>query len=565
MVYRKSLKTDSPKVTKKYVLSIKAYLNEGITVSKSELDKFIEMVISNRVNYVVQLAKAATEPLSNTSKSYFSNWYTSVKKAVHHNWNMDNEYDSRYSQSLEKMEYPSYNDYLSNKMDQAILTDPVTKAVSVYSHEEEDYQIDESHQFYENFQYPSHDLEYYNSLNLIVNKHTQNMANALREEQFTTLKAELTELKTKFSTLLPKDLQTSPSAQSVEPELPTTPYFKDIESDIADFIDAHPKLKPKTKGAYKSKFIWIAPALKDYRLSEINENILEDVWNRLRTLPSAPKAEKYGLPQDYHGTREQKEYIWSYFDNDNCDDIEVPLKDRLADSTLKEIKQLLVITFKWAIRNKFIKSNPVVEAILPTDGAVSKRVPLPIKTVNKIAKYCLDNLQEHESWPVLIMIYHGMRNEEVCNLTTKNIIRDKHTMVVYMRIVAGKTKNAVREVPIHKNVLKAGFVEYVVSKESEENEENEESKLFDTTSQKLTLKFNHYRELFNIPQRTEYNELLNLYSLRHNVITQLQNSKTPSSAHITKLVGHGSTNITLNYTHADYLLYQKMIDEINYD
>jgi integrase len=441
-------------------------------------------------------------------------------------------------------------------MDKTILADPLTQAVSVYSQDEKEYHIDESHQFYDDFLYPSHNSEFYSFLKDSLDKHTKNMANALREEQFTSLKAELTELKAKFGKLLPEKLQASTQPLPVEPEIPNTPYFKDIESDIAGFIDRNTAIKDKTKSSYKAKFMWISPALKDYRLAEINENILEDVWNRLRTLPSANKAKNLGLPQDYNGKREQKEYIWSYFDNDNSDDKEVPLKDRLATSTLKEIKQLLVITFKWAIRKRYIKSNPVAEAILPTDGAVSKRVPLPIKLVNQIAKYCLANLQERESWAVLIMTYHGMRNEEVCNLTRKDIITDQDTMVVYMRIVDGKTKNAIREVPIHKDVIKAGFIEYVESKDN---------KLFDTTSQKLTLKFNHYRELFNIPSKTKYNELLNLYSLRHNVITQLQNSKTPSSAHITKLVGHGSTNITLNYTHANYLLYQKMIDEISYD
>lgn len=550
-VYRKSLKTDSPKVTKKYVSSIKAYLNEGITMSKSELDEFIEMLISNQVNYVVQLAKAATEPLSKTSKSYFNNWYASVKVAVHNNWDINNQNDPRCSQ--EEIAFPSYNEYLSYKMDKTILSDPLTQAVSVYSHEEEDYQIDESHQFYDDFLYPSHNSEFYSFLKDSLDKHTKNMANALREEQFTSLRAELTEIKTKFATLLPEKLQASTQPVPVEPELPITPYFKDIESDVANFIDGNTDIKEKTKRSYKAKFMWIAPALKDYRLSEITEDILEDVWSRLRKLPSAPKAEKYGLLKGYNGKQEQKEYIWSYFDND---DIEIPLEDRLSTSTLKETQQYIVNVFFWAIRKEYIERNPTDLARLYTDGAVSKRVPLPIKTVNEIANYCLNNLQERESWAVLIMIYHGMRNEEVCRLTANDIITDQDTMVVYMKIVDGKTKNAIREVPIHKNVLKAGFIEYVQSKED---------KLFDTTSQKLTVKFKHYRRLFNIAPRTEANELLNLYSLRHNVITQLQSNQTASSDLIYKLVGHGSKNITINYTHANYLLYQKMIDEINYD
>jgi integrase len=299
--------------------------------------------------------------------------------------------------------------------------------------------------------------------------------------------------------------------------------------------------------------MWLAPALGDYRLSEINDELLEEVWNALRQLPAKNDSKKYGLAQTHKTEEEHIKNIWSFFENN---EEHIAPKDRISKTSLKEIKRYLVCAIKWGKRKGHINSNPLEDVSLPVDGVATPRVPLPISTVRQITDYCLSNIQEPESWPVLIMIYHGMRNEEISNLTINDIITDPDSNVVYMNITDGKTENAIRKVPIHDKILKTGFMEYV---------DNRKHKLFDTTSAKLTLKFTHYRKLLQIPVKTEAGELLNLYSLRHNVITQLQDGDIGKADHVYKLVGHGNKTITLNYTHTNLLLLQRMINQVNYD
>lgn len=549
--YRKSLKTDSPKKTRKYVLLIKEFLDKENFVHKSELDKFIELLLTNQLNNVVRLGKAAAEPLSDTSKSYFNRWYNSVERTLDQNWNIT----QHATGNTEEENYPSFNDFISTELERTCKNSYLADIMIPSSSNEEEYNsgIDTEHDFYYDFLFPTKSREYYYHLSDTINNHSNGMATALKNKQYLNLKAELDELKSKFSSLLPRELAPVASSNLSTSNEQNSPYLKDIEAELTSFIDKATNIGDSAKKGYKSGLKWIFPALGNYRVAEINEDILEDVWNSLLSFPKRSKAKEYGVPQSSKKTEEQIKNIWDYCENG---DIEVLFNDRISKTTLKEIKQSLKSIFSWSIRQKHLIKSPLVEARLKTDGSVTKRTMLPLEIVREIINHCLRSLCEPESWPVLIMAYHGMRNEEVTSLTKDNIITDAESNIVYINILDGKTTNAKRKIPIHSKVLKAGFMEYV---------DKREDKLFDLKAKNLTLKFNHYRKLFQIPRTTEGGELLNLYSLRHNVITQLQDNLETKSDHIYKLVGHGNQHITINYTHANYLLFQIMINKINYD
>ena len=51
---------------------------------KKDVDQFIEMLISNKVNEVVRIGKAMTDPLSATANSYFTHWLA-VTDSVRYN------------------------------------------------------------------------------------------------------------------------------------------------------------------------------------------------------------------------------------------------------------------------------------------------------------------------------------------------------------------------------------------------------------------------------------------------------------------------------------------------
>jgi len=549
--YRRSLRTDSPKQTKKYVLSIQTFIDKEAAVSKPELDRFIELLITNQLNHVVRLGKAATQPLSDTSKSYFSRWHNNIKNILDENWN-----NEQHGIGItEGIKYRSFNDFIGDELENTCKRSNL-RDIIIPSNLDEEGNIegeDTEHEFYYDFLYPTKHSIYYDHLSSTIDTHSQAMSLALKNKQHLHLRAEFNELKAKFSSLLPDELIPVVSSKPSISSEPASPYLKDIEEDILSFIDKATNIEDTTKKGYKSGLKWIFPALSNYRISEINEDILEDIWNCLLQLPKRSKAKDYGVIQYSTNIEKQIKNIWDYCEGG---EIEVLIKDRIAKTTLKEIKQALKSIFSWATRNNHLIKSPLVEARLKAEGSVTKRTMLPLNKVREITVHCLNNLHEPESWAVLLMAYHGMRNEEVTSLTKNNIITDTDSNVVYINILDGKTTNAKRRIPIHSEVLKAGFMEYV---------DKREDSLFDLTSHKLTLKFNHYRELFQIPLKTGEGELLNLYSLRHNVITQLQDNKDTKSDHIYKLVGHGNKNITINYTHANYLLFQRIINNISYD
>jgi integrase len=549
--YRKSLKTDSPKQTRKYVLSIKAFVDKEILVNKSELDKFIELLLSNQLNHVVRLAKAATQPLSDTSKSYFSRWYKGIESTLDQNWNIT----QHRMGNIEEENYPSFNDFISNELEKTCERSYLRDMIIPFYSGEEGYNesIDTEHDLYHDFLFPTKSREYYHHLSYTIDTHSKAMALALKNKQHLHLKAEFKELKNKFSSLLPNELMPMKNSNLEQQNELKSPYFKDVHEEVSSYIDTIPKITQKTKNAYKSKVMWLTPALGEYRISEINADILEDVWNSLRKLPTQFKAINYGISKNKVKKQEHIKNIWNFCQSNN---IEVQSKDNLSTSTLKEIRQYLSNTFEWSERQSHIEKSPLTLSRLDTDGPVNKRTLLPLITVKKIISYCLDNIGERESFPVLIMAYHGMRNEEITSLTKANIVTEPNTRIVYINILDGKTNNSKRRIPIHNEVIKAGFMEYIDKKEH---------KLFEVNSAQLTLKFNSYRKLFEIPTKTETDELLNLYSLRHNVITQLQNSPIISEDHVYKLVGHGTKNTTINYTHENYLLFQRMINQVSYD
>ena len=125
---------------------------------------------------------------------------------------------------------------------------------------------------------------------------------------------------------------------------------------------------------------------------------------------------------------------------------------------------------------------------------------------------------------------------------------------------AGSTKTiaANRLVPIHDELINMGFLDYVNS--------SKDGKIFDKTSKYLT---NFYsstlRSECEIPNSNELSENLNLYSLRHTVITKLQGENV-NQAITQQLVGHSKqASVTSGYTH-NIPLYElhKHLNKVSY-
>jgi integrase len=62
-------------------------------------------------------------------------------------------------------------------------------------------------------------------------------------------------------------------------------------------------------------------------------------------------------------------------------------------------------------------------------------------------------------WVPMIGAYSGMRSGEICSLTIADVRQEDGTW--FFDITAAKTEAGVRRVPVHSEIIKAGFLEYV--------------------------------------------------------------------------------------------------------
>lgn len=219
--------------------------------------------------------------------------------------------------------------------------------------------------------------------------------------------------------------------------------------------------------------------------------------------------------------------------------------------------------FAWATDiAEYITKNPA-----PSTPPIHKRLPIPserkTKRANfydedalKIINYCKDDLTHPYHWAILLMAYHGVRNSEAVNLNRADIITHRDTQIPYIYIRGGKTDAAERRIPIHRELISLGFLEF-----SEVND-----KLFNFKTAKLSsYYFNTLRPKLRLPELSDEGLLLSLYSFRHSVTTKMgrMNIGEPQRKY---LIGH--RDVTSSYTHLlepkDFIGFKGIINRVSY-
>jgi integrase len=230
-------------------------------------------------------------------------------------------------------------------------------------------------------------------------------------------------------------------------------------------------------------------------------------------------------------------------------------EDVVASKTAKEYLKLLQSFYNFLHVKHIIDDNPIKKMRTRIPNGKNKRGAFEDLTVRKIIDYCSLQNDSMKKWPILIMAFSGMRNGEVMQLRAEDIKLCEETSVNYMHITRDsgsvKTDAGIRKVPIHKELLDLGFIEFVKSQCNE--------KLFTKESKFLTKFYTSSIKLScSIPDKNEFDENLTLYSLRHTVITKLQECNV-NKAITQQIVGHSKqSSITDDYTHKISL---KKLDE----
>lgn len=540
-VYRKSLKTDSPSQCRQYVSGIIAFIKRskvlGVKVEKADMDSFIEMLLSNKLNEVVRLGKAVTDPMSNTARSYFDIWYRQTDELRGEQYHHDSaDFGYMGITPPPRPTFQPYTQWLSTRFESVANYCHLSSALSNFD-EDGNREIDTDHPMYWEFKFPSHISEWFTHLDRQISNHAKNIGNAVSKNHSVRARMELTELKTKFSDLLP---DTPPSVQPIEIEETTSPIFKDVVSEYLHY--AKSKIgKKKQAEPEKHMRLW-SQDFADLPLDKIFlENIL-DTWDTINNFPKGKV-----------GSEEDLKTKWMYATSGET------LGELMGFETAKKYKQELRNFFSWASDIKrYTNNNPIANesTYKYLEDFKDRKIPRTKFTVQQsrtIVNYCKDNLSDLRNWAVLLMAYQGMRNSEVLNLKKADIITDSDSNVVYLFVRKGKSVNAVRKVPVHSQLIKLGFRQFVDNLTT--------NKLFNFNS--LSPYYVKMREDLQIPQKAEDGNRLSLYSFRHTVISQLT-TKDVNRGKQDAIVGHASSEVQAGYTHIDLLELQKEVNKISY-
>ncbi|MCO7251662.1 hypothetical protein [Pseudoalteromonas sp. Ps84H-4] len=534
-------------------------------MSKSDIDEFIEMLISNHVNDVVRTAKAITEPLSTTASSYFKQWYREIDsiRTAQHN------YDKYEPWAFPRPEFSSYSQWLSQKV--TYNYDYLRNALSEPISNTGEYEIDQDHDHYTYFQFPTLENERYGHLSSIISNAAEKIAKANDNNNTMLAKMHLDSLKSNFAEFLPSEKSTKIVSENQEDTAPPKNIFlEDIEEDFWEHL-RKTKTDVKDFEYYKTNlnapYQMLIVAFAGQSLDTVTHEEIEDVWSIICKLPKLrnldPKRYGFDIREKFANNDDKKarqhQTLWHYIrdaDQEQLNEFSVP--ELITTSRLSDWRVAFKEAFQFLKYKQLIKSNPIVEyglSLKIPKNRLQPRAKMPDDIASLIVDYCSDNTHKKYSWAVLIMALSGMRNEEVTNLHYDDIITDPDTGIKCFYVRTGKTINAQRRVPIHHKLIELGFIDFVESKAG--------TVLFDFESSQLTNHFNFFRSEFNIPQCDQWGHKITLYSFRHAVIDKI--NKSLNNEHIYHLVGHSNNNTaTKNYTTADMKLYEDTINSIDY-
>ncbi|ELA3110035.1 tyrosine-type recombinase/integrase [Vibrio vulnificus] len=230
-------------------------------------------------------------------------------------------------------------------------------------------------------------------------------------------------------------------------------------------------------------------------------------------------------------------------------------RDRLIEKGLsaKTVKEYIAANkqfFDYCERIELIEKN-VFKAIKAPKSrgtkASQQRDRWQLKDLKRL--FCSSEFRKKDvqfQWTTKVQVYQGCRPSEVCQLTTNDIqvidgvscitISDSDTE---QRL---KTSNAVRTIPLHNQLIKEGFLDYV-----QDRREQKQKQLFDYKphgdNKDWSFRYRTNLGKLQTAMGMKPNARPTAYSFRHTFIDELKIANTPEHI-VAEIVGHAHPNIT---------------------
>ena len=211
--------------------------------------------------------------------------------------------------------------------------------------------------------------------------------------------------------------------------------------------------------------------------------------------------------------------------------IDIAVKKGKGHETLSNIRFVCEIVFNYALQNDIVNKNYAEFLTVPPKGAAkTKKIPFSDEEIIRVW-----NSKNENSGSVLILLYTGMRINELLKIKTKYIHLKERYMVTGSKTDAGKD----RIIPIALPIL--NIIEKLY------NEENE----YLITENGKQIKPNYYRDKMWSPVMRELHMSHLPHECRHTFCTICDDAGM-SEATLQKIVGHKGKNITQSvYIHKD--------------
>ena len=214
----------------------------------------------------------------------------------------------------------------------------------------------------------------------------------------------------------------------------------------------------------------------------------------------------------------------------------------VSSGTTSQVKSILNMIFDFAIRNEFIDKNPVNYLEVKKHKPVLER---KIFTSDEIA-ILWENINFNLVDTILIMIYTGLRIEEILNLKNENINLEERYCIAGSKTEAGIN----RLVPFNHKIIP------LITKRFKEKN------IYFVTYKNKKMLYPTFRRAF-IKLMENLNFKHTIHDCRHTFATLMSNAEA-NPASIAKIIGHKDYKITEKiYTHKDKNELIKAVDMIN--
>lgn len=338
-------------------------------------------------------------------------------------------------------------------------------------------------------------------------------------------------------------------------------YSLGVRRDQGEIVETPPAPMLKVLEAKKPRH------LRDVfdRWKEAKDDASDNVKKKAAALKLY--EEQTGDPQLQDLTRDQGEAFKTYL-----------LKQKGASKTKHDRLDAVKTLLNYGRRDlRWIPDNPWEGLDIPyrterkrrpwTEPQVKVFFGLPIFTKYDLPKPTFRNGGAAAYWIPLLGLYTGARIGELCQLRVSDVFVSEGIPVLSINEEAEgakvKSEAGIREVPIHSELLRLGFLQYVESLRTAG-----EDRLWPALKFRKGKPGGYFSSWFGETRRALAEGVPDFHSLRHTVRSKMANAQTPIPVEVQdRITGHeasGSTGVRV-YSHLSVASLRDAIEAIKYE